>query len=138
MRLTKAQQDMLDTLREIGPLSDMEMTVNCGRTWRGVWKRLEDQGLVRFAPYAKEGRHYRVLTAMETTMAKTIPIQQQGKIIAEWDQTDQHWLVLFPDGTVLSAKDQNRAEKLARKWFRDHLRDEAIGIGTVEYRKCTQ
>lgn len=67
-------------------------------------------------------------------MANQPTIEQQGKVIAEWDDIDSHWLVMFPDGTILSASTKRTTDRLARKWFRDHKTDGTIGVGEVEYR----
>jgi hypothetical protein len=60
--VTVAQRRMFETLRETGPLDSFEMYIEFGRSWQRVWERLEDErpDLVRYAPYAKDGRHYRI------------------------------------------------------------------------------
>ena len=57
-KVTNAQRFMLDMLAMAGSLDELAMAINFGRLWRSVWNRLEERGLVRYAPYAKNGRYY--------------------------------------------------------------------------------
>lgn len=61
MKLTPAQEAMIETLKELGPLDSVGMMIYCGRQWRRVWEALEEHHptLIRYAPYAKNDRCYR-------------------------------------------------------------------------------
>lgn len=56
----------------------------------------------------------------------------QGTVVIERD--GRGYLMMFPDGTVESARSRKAAEHKARKWFYQHLPEKAIGIGTIEWR----
>jgi hypothetical protein len=59
-QLTPAQSYMLESLQlEPRGLDHLAMSINFGRKWNEPWSNLERKGLVEFAIYAKDARHYR-------------------------------------------------------------------------------
>ena len=60
------------------------------------------------------------------------PVHRQGKCIVERDETTL--LVLCPDGEIARAATEKHAEKIAKKWFKQHAKKGSIGIGAIEWR----
>lgn len=61
---------------------------------------------------------------------------RQGNIIAERDDVDGGFWVLFPDGQVEHADTEAQVERRARTWFKKNRNDAAaINIGTITWQE---
>jgi hypothetical protein len=58
-------------------------------------------------------------------------VQKQGKVVIEKDGTE--YLIMLPDGEIRSANSHDKAEAIAKKWFKKNLKED-VGIGTIEWR----
>lgn len=60
-------------------------------------------------------------------------IISQGKTVIQF--TDDHFLIMHPDGCVVGAASRANAEKIAKRWYNSHLKKGLnIGMGTIEWR----
>jgi hypothetical protein len=62
-------------------------------------------------------------------------VQQQGTIVAEWDDDGDQWLVMYPDGSIESARTRATVERRAKSYFHIHNDPTKIGVGMIEWRK---
>jgi hypothetical protein len=67
-------------------------------------------------------------------MATKPKVQDQGKVIAEWDAEGERWLVMYPDGRIESYKDKRTVERRAKRYFWIHNDPTKIGVGKIEWR----
>ena len=61
-------------------------------------------------------------------------VQKQGKVVAEWDRHEGHWMVMYPDGKVEAWGDRRTVEARVKSWFWVHNDHSKIGIGLIEWR----
>jgi hypothetical protein len=74
------------------------------------------------------------MTREELKGAFASPVKQ-GRCIVEVHKG--YCMVMFPDGGVESTRTRKSAESRCRKWFAGSLGSAQVGIGSVEYRDCT-
>jgi len=71
---------------------------------------------------------------MEGRMKPKVEIQ--GKAIVEPDE-NSGYLVMFPDGDIMRAKNPSIALARIKRWFKQNMKGKkAIGVGKIEWRNC--
>jgi hypothetical protein len=66
-------------------------------------------------------------------MVKPPPVNSQGKAVVERGDGDD-LLVMMPDGTVVVALNPKQAERKVKAWFKTEMNEDAINVGTIEWR----
>lgn len=61
-------------------------------------------------------------------------ISYQGKFVIEQQDEPKGWLAMAPDGDVRFLARKDRAERLARKWFREHAGPGSLHVRDIEWR----
>lgn len=60
--------------------------------------------------------------------------QNQGKIIADYNNDPDEWVVMFPDGTVQIFTSRKTVEIAAKEYFQKGVKPGHIGFGKIEWR----
>lgn len=59
-------------------------------------------------------------------------VSSQGNVIVECH--DGEWFVLLPDSSIEVVATKKAAECVAKRWFKNHADNDAINVGTIEWR----
>ena len=72
------------------------------------------------------------MSNLDVLRSKAVVVSQ-GTVIAQAD--GECFLLMFPDGSVVGAKDKQSAQRKATHWFKKQaLPSFGIGVGTIEWR----
>lgn len=78
------------------------------------------------------------MTALEK-MRQICPdfnVKSVGKVVAEWDEEDQVYLIMFPDGKIESARNRAWAQRKISVWSKERVKGSkgTMGVTFVEWR----
>jgi len=63
-----------------------------------------------------------------------VSVERQKGVVIETD--GRGYMVNYPDGRVEGAVSHSDAERKAKRWFQENLKDaRAVGVGAIEWRK---
>jgi hypothetical protein len=63
-----------------------------------------------------------------------VSVKRQKGVVIETD--GRGYMVNYPDGGIEGAMSHSDAERKAKRWFRENLKDaQAVGVGAIEWRK---
>ncbi len=60
--------------------------------------------------------------------------QNQGKIVAEFNGSENCWYVMFPNSEVQVIKTRKAVESAAKRYFKKNVEPGKVGIGKIEWR----